>query len=201
MKKTKENEIQVFTTFDIRTSYFAWITRFRYQTMSLLCWSDHSKTLAIDLRSIGTLSSLAVSSNSKVPTPLSQRSGIYPVLCGDCVCFFIGQTRRILQDRLAEYISTSTGAGGVNKSAFAEHIRNKGHAGTRAEIILHPARKGRVMNKLKEMNVFIHDSNPLLLNDIDTQFILFAVFNREKKHTETCVRTRIYSRRRLYYST
>ena len=130
----------------------------------LISWSDYSKTLAFD-----TLSSLVAICNSKDPTPLPQRSGIYQVLCGDCASFYTEQIGRSLEDRLAEYSSTSIN--GVNKSAFAKHIRDSGHDVTRAKTTLrHLTRKGRVMNELEEIEVFIHDSDPLLLNG--AKFIL-----------------------------
>jgi hypothetical protein len=113
--------------------------------------------------------------NPKDPTLLLQKTGVYKIKCGDCDAVYIGQTGRALGERLAEHDSTENASS--PESAFARHIIATGHAKTKKAVsLLHYSPKGRVLNKLEEIEIIKEklENDHILLND--TEHVLFGSF-------------------------
>jgi hypothetical protein len=115
--------------------------------------------------------------NSKDKPALNKKSGIYKICCGSCNCVYVGQTGRDLEARILEHqkaVNDST----PQNSAFAKHILDSGHNFQDAKIsLLHSSQKGRVMNKLEELEIFkhLHLDDVSLLNHTSYDFFNFLI--------------------------
>lgn len=122
------------------------------------------KTAFYSLLTLGHLS------NPKDLLPLEERSGVYRADCTapNCSGTYIGQTGRTLRDRRAEHrhaYDRST----PEKSAVAKHCIDSGHNFDHIKFqLLHNATKGRLLNKLEEVEIASASTNNdvNLLNDI-----------------------------------
>jgi len=101
---------------------------------------------------------------------------VYKIECGDCDAVYIGQTGRAFEERVAEHDSA---VNSVNpESAFARHIISTGHNKmSKIVSLLHYSPKGRVLNKLEEIEIVKHKKTEnccTVLND--TEHVLFGSF-------------------------
>jgi len=114
-------------------------------------------------------------SSPKDPTPLPRKTGVYKIECRDCDAVYIGQPGRALEERVAEHDS-AVNAVNPPESAFARHIIATGHNKSGKTVsLLHYSPKGRVLNKLEEIEIIKHKklvNTCTVLND--TEHVLFG---------------------------
>ena len=77
----------------------------------------------MDITVTHTSTTLArILTNAKSNIDKLNKSGVYQISCDQCAATYIGQTQRGLKYRLKEHLRTTN-----DKSAFAQHLREKGH--------------------------------------------------------------------------
>ena len=98
-----------------------------------------------------------------------ERSEVYRVECGECKAVYIGQMGRNLRFRVREHVSKG------KKSAFGDHLVASSHKfeGESNVALLHQCKKGRVMDRLEEIEIIKHRMSKSyhLLNDITFTFL------------------------------
>ncbi len=116
---------------------------------------------------------MAFKTNHKLGNRLKQRNvnipidtGIYKNTCNDCAKFYIGQTGRSFEVRFTEHIK-EIGKPKI-ESKYAQHLTTEKHNYTDINTnsqVLHRIRKGPLMNRLEELEIYKERHNPLLLNE------------------------------------
>ena len=102
--------------------------------------------------------------NSKSKTNEIEKCGVYRVTCGDCGCFYVGQTGRNLDVRLKQHLKDR------NSNIF-KHIKEKKHVIDASNIkLLHEVSKSRKLNLLEDYEILSrHREAPdLILNSMAT---------------------------------
>ncbi|KAK5644828.1 hypothetical protein RI129_006128 [Pyrocoelia pectoralis] len=122
----------------------------------------------ISFNTQSNLNSMLVNNKEKIHH--LDKSGIYKLLCGTCNSHYIGQTGRKFRKRCAEHFSCIKNNNIYTKSAFANHILEKGHSFDPKTnySLLHFCSKGIRMNLLENKEIITHHQlNPSdLLNEM-----------------------------------
>ena len=100
---------------------------------------------------------------------ISEKSGIYKMICSDCDNLYIGQTGRKFYKRYIEHLPKND----IFKctSNFALHLMNHNHSDNINFkdncIPIHVCSKGRIMDALEEIEIYkqIKEDPKILLND------------------------------------
>lgn len=85
------------------------------------------------------------------PHSLHQEMGVYKIKCGDFDAVHIGQTGRALEYCMAEH-NLAVNAVAARESAFDRHILTA----NKTVPSLHYSPKGKVLNKLEEIQLITH---------------------------------------------
>lgn len=115
----------------------------------------------------------AYSNNNKMQQKLKHKThsqpldtSVYKITCNDCNKFYIGQTGRSFLTRFKEHIKDINAPD--PKSNYAQHIKTEKHQFTDFNhnlITLHKAKKGQLLNRLEELEIYKHKNSNVLLND------------------------------------